>query len=211
MISPAAPNPDGIMARLKAGTAAQHAVAESKPLEAALIEGSIGRLQYQKYLAQRWLIHRELEKATDQALKNDARLSSLNLPFLYQTKNLESDLARLQTDLKSIFPLPGATKLMLEIQKAAPATLMGIFYVFEGSKNGARFIAKALAKAWGLSDTVGFRYLDPHGEEQRGLWMKFRSDMDGIAWTSAEQEQMVQAAQATFDAISSLDDAIHAG
>jgi len=211
MISPAAPNPDGIMARLKAGTAAQHAVAESKPLEAALIEGSIGRLQYQKYLAQRWLIHRELEKATDQALKNDARLSSLNLPFLYQTKNLESDLARLQTDLKSIFPLPGATKLMQEIQKAAPATLMGIFYVFEGSKNGARFIAKALAKAWGLSDTVGFRYLDPHGEEQRGLWMKFRSDMDGIAWTSAEQEQMVQAAQATFDAISSLDDAIHAG
>ncbi|NCW27440.1 MAG: biliverdin-producing heme oxygenase, partial [Verrucomicrobia bacterium] len=197
--------------RLKAGTAAQHAVAESKPLEAALIEGSIGRLQYQKYLAQRWLIHRELEKATDQALKNDARLSSLNLPFLYQTKNLESDLARLQTDLKSIFPLPGATKLMQEIQKAAPATLMGIFYVFEGSKNGARFIAKALAKAWGLSDTVGFRYLDPHGEEQRGLWMKFRSDMDGIAWTSAEQEQMVQAAQATFDAISSLDDAIHAG
>jgi hypothetical protein len=33
--------------------------------------------------------------------------------------------------------------------------------------------------------------------------------MDGIAWTPAEQEQMVQAAQATFDAISSLDDAIH--
>ena len=45
MTSPAAPNPDGIMARLKAGTAAQHAVAESKPLEAALIEGSIGQAQ----------------------------------------------------------------------------------------------------------------------------------------------------------------------
>lgn len=211
MTSPAVPNPDGIMARLKAGTAAQHAVAESKPLEAALIEGSIGQAQYQKYLAQRWLIHRELEKATDKALKTDTRLSSLSLPSLYQTKNLESDLARLQTDLKSIHPLPGATKLIQEIQKAAPAILMGIFYVFEGSKNGARFIAKAMAKAWGLSDTASFRYLDPHGEEQRGLWMKFRSDMDGIAWTSAEQEQMVQAAQATFDAISSLDDAIHAG
>jgi len=211
MTSPAVPNPDGIMARLKAGTAAQHAVAESKPLEAALIEGSIGQAQYQKYLSQRWLIHRELEAATNRALKTDARLTSLHLPSLYQTQNLESDLARLETNLESIRPLPGASHLIEKIQKAAPATLMGIYYVFEGSKNGARFIAKALAKAWELSDTSSFRYLDPHGEEQRPLWMKFRSDMDGVAWTPNEKDLMVKAAQATFDAISSLDDAIHAG
>ena len=211
MISSAAPNTDGIMARLKAGTAAQHAVAESKPLEAALIEGSIGQAQYQKYLSQRWLIHRELEAATNRALKTDARLASLHLPSLYQTQNLESDLARLETNLESIRPLPGASHLIEKIQKAAPATLMGIYYVFEGSKNGARFIAKALAKAWELSDTSSFRYLDPHGEEQRPLWMKFRSNMDAIAWTPNEKDLMVRAAQATFDAISSLDDAIHAG
>jgi heme oxygenase len=207
MTSPAAPNPDGIMARLKAGTAAQHAVAESKPLEAALIEGSIGQAQYEKYLSQRWLIHRELEAATDRALKTDNRLASLGLPSLYQTKNLEADLANLQSNLKSIRPLPGAANLIQEIQKAAPATLMGIYYVFEGSKNGARYISKSLAKA----GQTALRYLDPHGEQQRPLWMKFRADMDSISWTPAEQDQMVKAAQATFDAISSLDDAIHAG
>ena len=207
MTSPAAPNPDGIMARLKAGTAAQHAVAESKPLEAALIEGSIGQAQYEKYLSQRWLIHRELEAATDRALRTDNRLASLGLPSLYQTKNLEADLANLQSNLKSIRPLPGAANLIQEIQKAAPATLMGIFYVFEGSKNGARYISKSLAKA----GQTALRYLDPHGEQQRPLWMKFRADMDAISWTPAEQDQMVKAAQATFDAISSLDDAIHAG
>jgi heme oxygenase len=207
MTSPAAPNPDGIMARLKAGTAAQHAVAESKPLEAALIEGSIGQAQYEKYLSQRWLIHRELEAATDRALRTDNRLASLGLPSLYQTKNLEADLANLQSNLKSIRPLPGAANLIQEIQKAAPATLMGIYYVFEGSKNGARYISKSLAKA----GQTALRYLDPHGEQQRPLWMKFRADMDSISWTPAEQDQMVKAAQATFDAISSLDDAIHAG
>ena len=204
------PNTEGIMARLKAGTAAQHAVAESKPLEAALIEGSIGQAQYEKYLSQRWCIYRELEAATDRALTTDPRLVALDLPSLYQTKNLETDLAQLQANLKSIRPLSGATHLIQEIQKATPATLMGIYYVFEGSKNGARFIAKAMAKAWGKTDTTGFRYLDPHGETQRGLWMKFRSDMDAIPWTPAEQDQMVKAAQTTFDAISSLDDAIHA-
>ena len=207
MTSPAAPNPDGIMARLKAGTAAQHAVAESKPLEAALIEGSIGQAQYEKYLSQRWLIHRELEAATDRALRTDNRLASLGLPSLYQTKNLEADLAHLQSNLESIRPLPGATKLIQEIQKAAPATLMGIYYVFEGSKNGARYISKSLAKA----GQTALRYLDPHGEQQRPLWMKFRADIDSISWTSAEQDEMVKAAQATFDVISSLDDAIHSG
>jgi heme oxygenase len=205
MTSPAAPNPDGIMARLKAGTAAQHAVAESKPLEAALIEGSIGRAQYEKYLSQRWLIHRELEAATDRALRTDNRLASIGLPSLYQTKNLEADLVHLQSKLESIRPLPGATNLIQEIQKATPATLMGIYYVFEGSKNGARYISKSLAKA----GQTALRYLDPHGEQQRPLWMKFRADMDSISWTPTEQDQMVKAAQATFDAISSLDDAIH--
>ena len=193
MTSPAAPNSDGIMARLKAGTAAQHAVAESKPLEAALIEGSIGQAQYEKYLSQRWLIHRELEAATDRALRTDNRLTSLGLPSLYQTKNLEADLAHLQSNI--------------EIQKATPATLMGIFYVFEGSKNGARYISKSLAKA----GQTALRYLDPHGEQQRPLWMKFRADMDSISWTPTEQDQMVKSAQSTFDAISSLDDAIQAG
>ena len=199
----------GIMARLKSETAAQHAEAESKPLEAALVSGAIGQDQYKKYLAQRWLIHRELEAATDAALKKDSRLSSLGLPDLYQTKNLESDLAQLGLDLKSIQPLKGATKLIAEIKNAAsPATLMGIYYVFEGSKNGARYIAKALG---GRARITALKYLDPHGEAQRGLWMKFRADMDAIAWTPAEQDSMVKSAQATFTAISSLDDEIHAG
>ena len=197
------------MARLKSDTSAQHAEAESKPLEAALVSGAIGHDQYKKYLAQRWLIHRELEAATDAALQKDSRLGSLGLPGLYQTKNLESDLAQLGVDLKSIQPLKGATKLIAEIKNAAsPATLMGIYYVFEGSKNGARYIAKALA---GRARITALKYLDPHGEAQRGLWMKFRADMDAIAWTPAEQDSMVKAAQATFTAISSLDDEIHAG
>jgi hypothetical protein len=39
--------------------------------------------------------------------------------------------------------------------------------------------------------------------------MKFRSEMGAISWTPTEQDQMVKAAQSTFDTISSLDDAIH--
>ena len=202
--------PTGIMGRLKAETAEQHAIAEAKPLEAALVAGSIYHDQYKQYLGQRWLIHRELEAATDRALAEDRRLSQLGLPGLYQTANIEADLGYLGVETSTIEPLKGAQNLVGTIQQApSPAVLMGIYYVFEGSKNGARFIARALGKAWGKTDGEGMKYLDPHGEAQRGLWMKFREDMNAIDWSSEEQDTMVKAAQDTFDAISALDDEIH--
>ena len=201
--------PTGIMGRLKAETAEQHAIAEAKPLEAALVAGSIDHDQYKQYLGQRWLIHRELEAATDRALAEDQRLSQLGLPGLYQTANIEADLGYLGVETSTIEPLKGAQNLVETIQQApSPAVLMGIYYVFEGSKNGARFIARALGKAWGKTDGEGMKYLDPHGEAQRGLWMKFREDMNAIDWSSEEQDTMVKAAQHTFDAISALDDEI---
>ena len=201
--------PTGIMGRLKAETAEQHAIAEAKPLEAALVAGSIDHDQYKQYLGQRWLIHRELEAATDRALAEDRRLSQLGLPGLYQTANIEADLGYLGVETSTIEPLKGAQNLVGTIQQApSPAVLMGIYYVFEGSKNGARFIARALGKAWGKTDGEGMKYLDPHGEAQRGLWMKFREDMNAIDWSSEEQDTMVKAAQHTFDAISALDDEI---
>ena len=202
--------PTGVMGRLKAETAEQHAIAEAKPLEAALVAGSIDHDQYKQYLGQRWLIHRELEAATDRALAEDRRLSQLGLPGLYQTANIEADLGYLGVETSTIEPLKGAQNLVGTIQQApSPAVLMGIYYVFEGSKNGARFIARALGKAWGKTDGEGMKYLDPHGEAQRGLWMKFREDMNAIDWSSEEQDTMVKAAQDTFDAISALDDEIH--
>jgi heme oxygenase len=203
--------PAGIMGRLKSETAAQHAAAESKPLEAALIEGSITSGHYRQYLAQRWIIHRELEAATARAIAEDPRLARLGLPSLYQTANIVSDLAHLGVDTAAIRPMKGSENLLGLIREAgSPAVLMGIYYVFEGSKNGARFIARSLAKAWGKADRDGLRYLDPHGEAQRGLWMKFREDMNAIEWSDHEQDLMVRAACETFDAISALDDEIHA-
>lgn len=206
------PAPTGIMGRLKAETAPQHAEAESMPLEAALIAGSIKHGEYQKYLEQRWIVHRELEAATDRALAKDSRLAHLGLPGLYQTTNIEADLVHLGADTASIQPMKGSEALIDRIRQAeSVAVLMGIFYVFEGSKNGARYIAKALAKAWGKSDLEGLKYLDPHGEQQRPLWLKFREDMNAIDWSESEQDAMVEAAKDTFRAISALDDEIHEG
>ena len=117
--------PTGIMGRLKAETAEQHAIAEAKPLEAALVAGSIDHDQYKQYLGQRWLIHRELEAATDRVLSEDHRLSQLGLPGLYQTANIEADLGYLGVETSTIEPLKGAQNLVETIQQApSPAVLM---------------------------------------------------------------------------------------
>lgn len=205
-------SPAGIMGRLKAETAEQHIIAESKPLEAALIEGTIHENHYRDYLAQRWFIHQELEAATDRAAARDNRLSHLGLPGLYQTQNLKADLAHVGADPSSLEALPGTEALMVLIRNAETAPLMGIYYVFEGSKNGGTIVADSLAKAWGKNgNRDGLKYLAPHGGEQRAIWMKFRRDMNAIPWSEEDQAAMIQGAQKTFDLIAQIDDETYAG
>ena len=197
------------MDRLKEETAHHHAIAEAKPLEGSLIGGTISDGHYRQYLAQRWVIHSVLEAATDALLARDQRLSALDLPPLYQTANLEGDLSHAGVDVAGIEPLPGAAALLALIENAdSAAPLMGIYYVFEGSKNGARFVARSLGRAWGRSDGEGLRYFNPHGDRQRELWQKFRRDMNTIAWSGWEQDQMVEAAKVTFETVSALADEI---
>ncbi len=204
-------SPAGIMGRLKADTAEQHIIAESKPLEADLIEGKIRPEHYRDYLAQRWFIHRELEAATDRAAALDSRLSTLGLPELYQTANIEADLAHVGAETASLKPHPGTKALTDFIRQADVAPLMGIYYVFEGSKNGGTMVANSLAKAWNQpEDRTGLRYLNPHGEAQRATWMQFRRKMNTIAWTDEEQAAMIQGAQTTFDLVAQIDDETYA-
>lgn len=204
-------SPVGIMGRLKAETAERHIVAESMPLEAALIEGTISPIHYRGYLAQRWFIHRELEAATDRAAARDSRLAKLGFPELYQTQNLEADLAHVGSDTAALVALPGTEALMELIRGAETAPLMGIYYVFEGSKNGGVLVAASLAKAWGRDgDRVGLKYLAPHGDRQRAIWMAFRREMNAIPWSPEDQTAMIEAAKKTFDLIARIDEEIYA-
>ena len=100
----------------------------------------------------------------------------------------------------------------LDVRAAAdqnPMSLLGVYYVFEGSKNGARFVAKRIAPALGVGEAGGLRYLDPHGDEQRTLWREFKARMDNAGFSPTDQDAMVSAAKMTFDAVSAIDDELH--
>ncbi len=202
-----------LMRRLREQTAEHHGRAESNELERALLHGEAPRELYIAWLEQRFLIHRTLEALLRELRQRDPRLATAVREELFQEPNLREDLTHFGRHPGQVVPLPAARALLdrmeREVQHRPPA-LLGVYYVFEGSKNGARYLARSLGAAYGLENGHGLRYLDPHGEAQRSLWQQFKGAMDTIAFTPAEEEAIVEAAQWTFDAVIQLDDEIAA-
>lgn len=203
-----------IMMKLREQTREHHQRAESSALEKALVSGRISRETFAECLGQRHVVHCVLDACVRAVCAADPRLADLVPEELFQEANLRADLEFLGIDPQRIAPRPAATELAADIRSTSqrsPAAVLGHYYVFEGSKNGARYIARAVGAALGLRDGAGLRYLDPHGERQRELWAAFKRRMNAVEFTLAEQAGMIAAAQRTFDLVMRLDEEIHTG
>ena len=202
---------ESIMQQLRAATQLQHDQAEARPLEQSLVRGTLPRTLYAELLAQRWLVHAVLEERVRALCERDERLGSLIPPELYQEANLRRDLEHLGIDSELVRPLAATRRLIDDIEQAArerPLALLGCYYVFEGSKNGGRLIAQSVRQAYGL-ERDGVRYLDPHGNEQRGLWRRFKQRMDGLPLAAGEQRDIIDMARLTFQRVSEMDDEMY--
>lgn len=201
-----------IMTRLRDETHAEHKLAENSDFERALVSGRIPLAAYVSYLQQRLAIHRALDRAAIELCESDTRLEGLIPRELLQADNLQADLTFFGASPAD--PLPPTAEFVNWIESRARVSdiaLLGVYYVFEGSKNGARFIARGIAGPLGLTPPAGLRYLDPHGEAQRGLWQDFRARMSAIRFTNAERELMVDGAKRAFAAVRAVDHAIWMG
>jgi heme oxygenase len=203
-----------VMTRLREETAAQHAHAESRPLEQALVRGVLPRAAFVALLGQRFLVHRALEARLRELVRGHPLVGTLVPERLFQEQNARDDLAFFGVDAATVESLAPTHGFIAEIDRvaagASPLALLGFYYVLEGSKNGARFIAQRVRPAYGLTAGPGTRYLDPHGEEQRPLWAAFKQRMDAAGFDTAAQDTMVAAARRAFDALSAIDDAVYA-
>jgi heme oxygenase len=159
-----------IMARLRDETKAHHERAENRELQRALGKGSLPRDEYAAMLGQRLLIHRVLERELRRLARSGAPFSALVDEGLFQESNLRKDLDALGLDPGGVNPNSATSRLIAAIEHSAsqdPVALFGMYYVFEGSKNGARYLVRRVAATYGLKPGPGLLYLDPHGE-QRG-------------------------------------------
>lgn len=195
----------GVMTRLREETADLHAAAESQPLQKSMVSGSMRPETFVRWLGQMLLVHEELERRLAALRNAEPRYAALIRDELFQAPQLRADLARMGADADTVAPLPATTAFVARIGQVASESaegLLGALYVLEGSKNGNRFIAKALERRSPGAFALG--YLDPHGEAQRDLWQRWKLDMDMLGFEPAAQSRLVAIARETFAAITRL-------
>lgn len=202
-----------IMDRLRESTRAAHQAAEDNPLEKAMIHGQLPHELFVAWLGQRWLVHRALDNALLKLRGNDGRFAGVIREELLQEPNLVRDLKHFGVSVDSIEPVEATRKFVAELERTSrerPIGLLGYLYVFEGSKNGAAMIARVVGKAYDASPQAGLSYLDPHGDQQRPLWARFKQDMNATPLEDDERAVIVDRADRAFVLITALDQELYA-
>ncbi len=204
---------DSIMDRLRSETAELHVATERHPFQQALAKGELPLGTFVEFLMQLYRIHWKLETALIQN-RDHAAIAAVVLGHEYKLPFLMADLGHLNASLGEVTLTPGAAGLIEQIEARStgnPAHLLGYLYVLEGSTNGAKYTAKALAQAYGLDSNRGLSYFDPYGDRQRPYWQAFKERMNGTALSAIDQDGIVRSAVAMFQAIQQIADQLPIG
>ena len=185
--------------RLKRETWDLHERAEGHPVQKTLIRGHLPREVFAAHLGQLLLVHRALESRLRELRENDPRVAAIVSDEQFQVPYLLEDLAVYGVEAGSIEAGTEIRGLIAKIGSAPPLGLLGMHYVLEGSNNGNRFIARAVAQAYGVTPGApGLRYLDPYGDRQRELWGAFKTATDGAGFSEDESDQMLEGARTMY-------------
>lgn len=196
-----------IMVQLKESTREQHDAAEHGAFNEQLMKGRLPRESYVRSIEQFFLIHRALERRLRRLRGELPAFERVLREEQFQEPYLREDLQYFGIAIDAIAPLPATMRFIKHIETLAeqePIALLGVHYVFEGSNNGSRFIARAVRRAYNLADTGGTRYLDPYGDRQTETWQTFKEAMNATPFTPEQTLAIVRAAGDTFMAVMAL-------
>lgn len=202
-----------IMTRLREETMPLHKETESGSFQVDLLSGRLPLDSYTDLLEQLLLAHRALERNLGRMAESHAAFRQVIHERQFQERNLTKDLLHFARDPNRARALPATQSFIDWIEETArsmPMALLGIHYVLEGSKNGGRFIAKAIRRAYSLAAGAGTCYLDPHGDDQQTFWQEFKTSMNRVDLTGAEADSIVEAAKETFRGIVRIHQELHA-
>lgn len=203
-----------IMLELREKTRPHHEAAEHTAFQQALASGRLPLDTYADSLGQLLLIHARLESHLRQLRKTNAAVRRIIRDEHFQETNLRRDLQAIGRDPSNITSAAATGEMCEAIDRLAhedPLALLGMHYVMEGSKNGAKFLAPRVRLAYGFADGQGTLYLDPYGDLQRPVWTQFKSDMDGAAFDARQGDAIVAAAKGMFIGITLLYEELYSG
>lgn len=201
----------GIMQRLRAETRGAHEAAEHSAFQQKLVRGDLTLDLYRTHLEQLLLLHREMDAALQDLRASLPQTLPLLADWQWQTPYLEEDLDALGGTQQQEASLPTTHRAALRVRALAQngdIAILGMHYVLEGSKNGSKFIARAIRKRFSWEGSFGTKYLDPYGDGQSAKWQEFKTEFDRLSLTSEESDRIVAAAHEMFDIIASMGDEV---
>ncbi len=173
--------------RLKAATRDSHGALD-KRIMAGEIFADRGR--FARFLRVQYRFHRDID-----GLYANAALDAL-LPDLAERRRLPQ-VTRDLRDLEQTLPAPVPLRLDPDLPLSAA---LGWLYVAEGSNLGGTILYKMAAQL-GLDADFGARHLAAHPDGAARHWREFTAALDSVVLTEAEEQQMIDAADAAFRSV----------
>jgi heme oxygenase len=186
--------------RLKHAIAANHARIESLPLTTAMVAGELPREAYLGLLSELEAVHEPLEAE----FERHAAHVPVYRPAMARAELLRRDRAALGGDPLAAEPLPETRGLVERVREWADATpwaLLGVLYVFEGSRMGSMVLGRRLSASLGVPAAPGHGldyHLDGAADRPRA-WGRLKGELDALPLTPAQQGDVVAAAAETMD------------
>jgi heme oxygenase len=115
--------------RLRENTRKQHKDAENRPVEQAVLQSRLTVAQYTQVLAQRYLLHEQLDPLLDRLAEQRREIRPLVGEDHRLARVAGADLARLGADPEKIQPLTSTKSILDWLQQLAdltPIALVGL-------------------------------------------------------------------------------------
>lgn len=186
---------------------------QEPPEEDNIMKGTLPRFKYVNNLGQRYHLQKGFEEILEKHRHSVAGLRTVVTDEQFHAGKAAADLRYFGVDPEGVPILPETRDMIAFFEASAaanPVYLLAIHYVIEGSNNGARFIARAVRKAYGLEGIDGTYHLDPYGDAQRDKWKDFTAAFNTLTIDDALMEEMISVGRTTFHHVNAVTKAAHA-
>lgn len=197
-----------IMTRLKEDTRPLHEAAENQPYMHALMSGRLSKEHYLAALEQFYVLHVGVEERLRELLRKSRFAGAVVKDHHFRIAELaKQDLEFFGKSTEGIKPVPGVVHFFEAADgylAKNPDAYLGMFYVLEGSLNGAMFLVKKVRETFKIEGDNGVSHMVPHGQAMRQRWMEFVMGMNQLPFPEETKDDIVAAAGDAFNAVGEL-------
>jgi len=190
---------------LRESTAASHTAAERSAFMRCFFKGALDHKTYAAYLESYYFVYSALEQELD-LRKDHPVLSKLWFPELHRTARIAQDLTHLLTTEHQARTGTQAAQAYArrihEVAESAPHLLVAHSYVrYLGDLSGGQLLKRVAARTLGLLEgSSGLSFYEfPDIPSPKVFKDNYRSALDALALSEAEQQAIVTEANQAFD------------